>query len=526
MANVGVRIVESDYFSVKFIEFLTLVESHVFAPLATIVVPDSNQPFTTLNLTGHGTTMKTNKIQTTKKYKLKRPREDKISQMLKQIARLDHSVSVPTWGTLFRFEPTSPLGQAQANVAEIYGVPFAYPSTNGTTTLNVMALLCVVSPGDTVLVQRDSHVSVLAPIIHAGLRPVYVTPRFSEKLGVTMGVTASELRQELDQHPEIKVVFLTYPNYFGIATDIAALAEVTAQRGIPLIVDSAHGSHWAFHSSFPIRAEQVGAQIVTYSNHKTCPTLGQGSLALFNDEQLIPRLYEVVNNLGFVSTSFSSVILTSLFNGIDLLNTEGDTLLGQRLEMANWARNQINEIDGLHTFGLEEAEPGFLGFDPLRLTVDVSGIGYTGYQIEDILIKKHGYYPEMGTLQNVLFLITTGIRWKEIRQLVEFLRQIACNPRSQKRLPDMTRPGLPCQILLPRDAFYFRNRRTMQVDEAAGYVSGETISAYPPGSAVIVAGEQITPEIVSYLKTVHRVGGVLKGASDGNFRTIQILEMQ
>jgi arginine/lysine/ornithine decarboxylase len=469
--------------------------------------------------------MKTPKKTTTRKHKLKRSREDKISKMLKQIARLDHSVSVPTWGTLFRYEPKSPLGKAQANVADIYGVPFVYPSTNGTTILNVMALLCASNPGDTVLVQRDSHVSVLAPIIHAGLRPVYVTPRFSEKLGVTMGVTVSELGQELDQNPEIKVVFLTYPNYFGIATDIAALAEVTMQRGLPLIVDSAHGSHWAFHSSFPIRAEQAGAQIVTYSNHKTCPTLGQGSLALFNDEKFIPRLYEVVNNLGFVSTSFSSIILTSLFNGIDLLNSEGETLLGERLEMAEWARNQINEINGLHSFGLEEAQPGFLGFDPLRLTVDVSEIGYTGYQIEDILIKKHGYYPEMGTLQNVLFLITAGIGWKEIRQLMEFLREIARNPRSKKRLPDMTRPGLPCQILLPRDAFYFRNRRTMRVEEAAGCISGETISAYPPGSAIIVAGEQITPEIVNYLKAVQRFGGVLKGASDSSFRTIQILDM-
>ena len=470
--------------------------------------------------------MKTIKERALGNHKLKHLRTDKISQILKQIARLDHSVSVPSWGTLFRFDPASPLGKAQANVAEIYGVPFAYPSTNGTTTLNVMALLCVAKPGDTVLIQRDSHVSVLAPVIHAGLRPVYVTPHFSEKLGVTMGVTPIELRQELDQYPEIKAVFLTYPNYFGIAADIATLAEVTLQRGIPLIVDSAHGSHWVFNSRFPIRAEQAGAQIVTYSNHKTCPTLGQGSLALFNDEKLIPRLYEVVNNLGFVSTSFSSIILTSLFNGINLLDREGQKLLGERLEMADWARNQINKIEGLHSFGLEEASLGFLGFDPLRLTVDVSGIGYTGYQIENILIREHGYYPEMGTLQNVLFLITAGIGWKEIKQLVKFLRQIAHKPRSLKRLPNMTRPGLPSQILLPRDAFYFRNRRTIRVEEAAGCVSGETISAYPPGSAVIVAGELITPEIVNYLKTVHRFGGVLKGTSDNSFRTIQILNIK
>ncbi len=94
---------------------------------------------------------------------------DKMANALKQIACLDHSISVPSIGTVFRYEPTIPIGMAQAHVADIYGVPFAYPSTNGTTPLNVMALLCLVRPGDTVLIQRDSHVSALAAIIHAGL---------------------------------------------------------------------------------------------------------------------------------------------------------------------------------------------------------------------------------------------------------------------------------------------------------------------------------------------------------------------
>lgn len=460
-----------------------------------------------------------------RKSKLKRVQDGRMARLFKQIACYDHSVSVPSWGTLFRFEPESPLGQAQANVAEIFGVPFSYPSTNGTTPLNVMALLCLAYPGDTILIQRDSHVSVLAPMIHAGLRPIYITPRYSQKLGVTMGVTVEELYQELDRHREIRAVFLTYPNYFGIATDIAALAKVTAERNISLIVDSAHGSHWAFHPDFPLRAEQVGAQIVTYSIHKTCPVLGQGSLALFNDENLISRLYEVVNNLGFVSTSFSSVILAALFNGIYSLLKDGRARLGERLEMAEWARQEINRIDGLHSFGLEEVQPGFSNFDPLRLTVDVSGIGLTGYEVENLLIEQYGCYPEMATLQNVLFLITLGIGWDEIHRSVELLRQIASTTRPPHRLPNLVRPDSPRQILAPRDAFYYRKRRVVSTQAAIGLVSAETISAYPPGSTVIVAGEEITQEVIEYLKAVHTFGGVLKGASDTGLDNIQVLEI-
>jgi len=454
----------------------------------------------------------------------RRTATDKMSNALKQIARLDHSISVPSIGTVFRYEPTTPIGMAQAHVADIYGVPFAYPSTSGTTPLNVMALLCLVRPDDTVLIQRDSHVSVLAAIIHAGLRPVYVTPRYSERLGVTMGVTAEELRQALDEHPEARAIFLTYPNYFGIATDIDALALEARSRNIPLVVDSAHGSHWAFHPDFPKRAEESSARIVTYSTHKTCPALGQGSIALINNKKLIPRFYEVVNDLGFVSTSFSSVILISLFNGIDMLSRDGEMLFEERFQMAEWAREEINKINGLHSFGLEETQPGFHDFDPLRLTVDVSGTGLIGYEAEDILIE-YGCYPEMASLKNTLFLITLGIGWPEVRRLVKLLKQIASEPRPLRRLPQMAQPELPRQVILPREAFYFPDRRVVPVQTAVGKVSAETISAYPPGSAVIVAGEEISRDVVEYLKCVRARGGALKGASDPEFKRIKILNV-
>ena len=339
-----------------------------------------------------------------------------------------------------------------------------------------------------------------------------------------MGITVEGLRQALDKHPEACAIFLTYPNYFGIATDIEALALEAKGRNIPLVVDSAHGSHWAFHPDFPKHAEETTAQIVTYSTHKTCPALGQGSIALINDKNLISRFYEVVNDLGFVSTSFSSVILTALFNGIDMLSRDGEMLFEERFQMAEWAREEINKIKGLRSFRNEETQPGFHEFDPLRLTVDVSGIGLTGYEAENILIE-HGCYPEMASLKNTLFLITLGIGWKEVRRLVKLLKQIANEPRPFRRLPQMTQPVLPRQVILPREAFYFPDRRLVPVQTAVGKVSAETISAYPPGSAVIVAGEEISRDVVEYLKCVRAQGGVLKGASDPEFKRIKILNV-
>ncbi len=75
------------------------------------------------------------------KNKLKHDLRKKMRRALKSVMALDHSVSLPSFGSLFGYDPSKPLGQEQSRVANYFGVPFSYPSTNGTTPLNVLALL-------------------------------------------------------------------------------------------------------------------------------------------------------------------------------------------------------------------------------------------------------------------------------------------------------------------------------------------------------------------------------------------------
>lgn len=439
------------------------------------------------------------------------------------IARFDHSVSIPELGSLFNFDEPNPLNRMQRGVAQVYDVPFAYLSTNGTTSLNVLALLAVTRPGDSVLCQRDSHISVFAPMILAGLRPVYVEPVYDTQLGINLGVTPHQLRRALRENPGIKAVFLTYPNYFGVATDITACANLVAQHNLPLIVDSAHGAHLGFHPALPLPAQATAAAIVTMSTHKTCAALGQGSVALFNDEALIERFYELVNNLGFVSTSFSYVILASVVMAILQLHGQGQNLLDQAIDVANETRWLINQIEGLSSFDLKSKQAGFVGFDPLRVTVDVSRLGLTGFAIEEMLIDEFRIYPEMATLQHVLFLFTMADNRERGQRVVQALRTLARRHGvvAPATLPSI--PATPAQVLPPRPVFFHPRKRKMPVYDSIGLVSAETIACYPPGSAIIVAGERITPEIIDFLTETRRRGGTLKGAADPNFETIQVI---
>ena len=453
-----------------------------------------------------------------------------LARDLRTIARYDHSVAIPELGTLFRFEPGTALGRAQRRTAEIYGVPFAYPSTNGTTPLNVLALLTLLRPGDTVLIGRDAHVSVLAPLIHLGLRPVYLTPGYAADLGVPLQITPAQLRAALDAHPEVRAVVLTYPNYFGVAGDLAGCAAVARERGVPLIVDSTHGAHLAFQPDspdLPPPAERSGAAIVTQSQHKTCGALGQASLALINDPGLIERFYEVVNGTGFVSTSFSSVILASLFESIWRLHREGAALIAERLAMVAWAREAINRIPGLRSFDATDRREGFAAFDPLRLTINVAASGQTGFAVERAL-QSCGHYPEFATLDTVLCLVTLGTAWEELRGLVRALAAIVAAPpgaRVRRPVPRLAAmPPQPRQLLSPREVFYSQRRRRVAVGEAVGGISAETIATYPPGSALIVAGEEVTSEVLDFLREARAQGATLKGASDPDLTTILLVD--
>jgi ornithine decarboxylase len=263
---------------------------------------------------------------------------------------------------------------------------------------------------------------------------------------------------------------------------------------------------------------------VTQSTHKTCAALSQGSVALFNDEKLLPRFYETVNNLGFVSTSFSYVILASVVMGVLQLHDHGRDLLDRALNLAGEVRRQINEIEGLACFGAEARQDGFIGFDPLRVTVDVSRLGLTGFAVEQRLIDEFRIYPEMATLRHVLFLFTMADRAPGSCRVIAALHQLAQRCRLITPRPVLPPPPAPPQALPPRPVFYHRCKRRLPVGHSLGSISAETIACYPPGSAVIVAGETVTVEVLEFLTEIRRRGGVLKGASDPTFKTIQIIE--
>jgi arginine decarboxylase len=443
------------------------------------------------------------------------------TRLLKGAFQLDHSTSMTELGSVFMADGDKPLQQMKRRLAEWYGVAWVFPSTHGTTALNVLALMSACRPGGRVLVNRDAHSSVMAAMIHGGFEPVYFTPRYDAQLGLCVGPTIAGFREVMESQ-ELDCVFLTSPNYFGIVGELEGIIAAAHQRGLPVVVDAAHAPHFHFCSRLPAAAEDLHAEYVTQSTHKVASALSQGSLLLLRDTAQIAPLYENVNELGLISTSFSYPILASLELGVRQLVEQGDELWRRTVDRAEAFRSAARGLPGIDCFGSEQrGKPGFNAFDPTRITLDVGALGLSGFAFERRL-HQLGIYPEMATLQHVLFLVTPGTTDEDLRKLYQAIETIAQCQRGLTRPSWPPPPPLPHMAMIPRMA-KFAPKHVVGVADAVGRIAGETIATYPPGIPIVAAGEVLSAETIEYLRCMRRHGAVLKGASDPQFQRIKVL---
>ena len=166
------------------------------------------------------------------------------------------------------------------------------------------------------------------------------------------------------------------PTYFGACADVAALAEVAHERGVPLAVDEAWGAHLRFHPDLPPDALSCGADLVVSSTHKIVGSLTQAAMLHLGgggriDEAIVDRCVSLVE-----TTSPSALLSGSLDAARRLASVHGEELLGETLAAIAATREAIEAIPGLAV--LDDSmvgRAGIAGWDPLRLAIDVRGTG-------------------------------------------------------------------------------------------------------------------------------------------------------
>ncbi|KNY29154.1 Arginine decarboxylase [Pseudobacteroides cellulosolvens ATCC 35603 = DSM 2933] len=422
----------------------------------------------------------------------------------------------------FANNPTGVIYEAERLIANAFGAQYGYFLVNGTTAGVQAMIMSACEPGDKIILPRNAHKSTIGGVILSGAMPVYIQPEINERLGIAMGITEESLKKAIKDNPDAKAVFIINPTYYGVASDMKSITRIAHRHGMAVIADEAHGAHMSFHNDFPLTAMEVGADMSAASMHKTGGSMTQSSVLLLRSNLIAPGRVKQILNLTH-TTSSSYVLMSSLDIARKQLATNGSELLDDALQLARWARDEINSIDGLYAFGKDlVGTPGCFDFDETKLGINVMGLGLTGYQIEKKLRKEYKIQVEMSDLYNILCIVSIGHRKEDMDTLVNALEDIAIKQGVREYKAATMLPHNPQMIVSPRDAFY-SDKKVVALEDSVGEIAGEMVMAYPPGIPVVCMGERISKDIVEYIKLLKEEKCQLQGTADPYANKIRVL---
>ena len=340
-------------------------------------------------------------------------------------------------------------------------------------------------------------------------------------------------------------MILPSPNYYGICSDIRAIAEVVHAAGKVLIVDQAHGAHLKFFGSgqgregaeelpmspnaeelpMPPAAEDCGADLVIGSIHKTLGSLTQSAVLNVCSDRV--SLYRLEDKLQAIeSTSPSYLLMGSLDVGANLLLEHGPQLMKEWQENLLWFYARAKEIPGLRIMSAGT-------MDLTKINLDMSACGLDGGQLEDALMEQN-IYAELVTGNILMCMTGIGNTRRDYERLLGALEKISrehgeTSGEHGKVTPGFARGDGPAFATGRSGAFLWTKRRQqhplptekelVKIDLCEGRVCAASIIPYPPGIPLICPGEEIGAEEIAYVKELRARGEKVMGI-DSDFRIV------
>lgn len=404
--------------------------------------------------------------------------------------------------------PSGILKKAQEAASAIYGAENTRFLVNGSTAGILSGILGSTRRGDRVLVARNCHKSVYHAIYMNELEPVYLYPGVRQDLQLNTEISVSAVKAALNAHSRIKAVILVSPTYDGVVSDVEGIAAEVHKKGIPLIVDEAHGAHFGFHPYFPESALKQGADVVIHSLHKTLPALTQTALlhvgGPYADQERIFRYLDMLQ-----SSSPSYVLMAGIDRCIHLLAEHREELFAPYVERLAELRKRLSRLSHLRLLETER-------FDRSKLVLSAGRSSVNGRELYLRLLHTYHLQLEMAAGSYALAMTSVGDTKEGFERLAYALEEI---DGSLEERQEENR----CQEGLPRNEQVFPCWEMEQIQESEGTVTEKTLEEsvgcisleyaylYPPGIPVLVPGERISEESVKLLAERKSQGFTLEG---------------
>ena len=417
--------------------------------------------------------------------------------------------------------PVSVIHEAEMLAAEAFGAAHAFLMVGGTTSSVQSMVLSSCKRGDKIILPRNVHRSVINALVICGAIPVYVNPEVDHKLGISLGMKREQVAKAIKENPDAVAVFVNNPTYYGICSDISSIVKMAHDAGMLCLADEAHGTHLYFGEDMPISAMAAGADMAAVSMHKSGGSLTQSSLLLIGKNINEGHVRQIINLTQ--TTSGSYLLMSSLDISRRNLALRGKEVFKKVVQMADYAREEINAIGDYYAFGRELVNgDSIFDFDPTKLSVHTRNIGLAGIEVYDILRDEYDIQIEFGDIGNILAYLSIGDRPQELERLVSALAEIRrCYQKDPAGLLSQEYID-PEVVASPQEAFYAKKKK-VSLRESIGSVCSEFVMCYPPGIPILAPGERITKEIIDYIEYAKEKGCSMTGPEDPDILYLNVL---
>ena len=424
------------------------------------------------------------------------------------------------------------LQEAQKRAAFVYHADETHYLINGSTVGLLCAILGCTRRGERILMARNCHRSVYNAVLINELRPVYIYPQRAaghfKRADINGPISAGQVEQELKEHSDIRAVVITSPTYDGVVSDVRMIAEVAHRKGIPLILDEAHGAHFGFHPYFPENGNQQGADIVIHSLHKTLPSLTQTALLHMNGGRIDRSRVRMYLHM-LQSSSPSYVLMASIDECIRVLTERREEIFGRYTDLLEKTRRRLRQMRNLSLGETDTYDRSKLLILLHDISLIKSGetVKYTGKHLYHELNDRFLIQMEMAAPRYVIGITSPGDTEDGMGRLVEALTEIdrKLDSGDKNMLPGDSRDLSDGDVRSDRGE-YSENRQIcplgemdslkdhtkyIPIDKCSGYVAAEYAYLYPPGIPLVVPGERISEDTMQELIQYGRMGFDIRG---------------
>lgn len=425
-------------------------------------------------------------------------------------------------------QPEGILKKLQEEAAIAYGAEESFYLVNGSTCGILSAISATVSFGGELLIVRNCHKSVYHAAYLRRLTLRYLYPEVVEGFDVCEAITAKQVKKALEQWPEVEAVLVVSPTYEGRIADIEAIAGVVHEKGLPLLVDEAHGAHLGFAEGFAQNSNRLGADVVIHSLHKTLPSMTQTALLHCNG-RLVNR-DKIRRFLHIYQSSSPSYVLMACMEEAIRMAKDGKEAFARFLQNWNELLRQLRVCKKIQVLGVCSEEKGGscnkTTQDVGKLVLSVKRTGLSGRQLYDILLNGYHLQPEMACESYVLAMFTvwdTEEGYERLTQaLLELDKQLAqAESETDAVYKEDEKTPLEADVIPtePKEAIplyqaWDAEREWIPLADACDRVAGEFVNLYPPGTPMAVPGEKLSSERIRMLDKCLNSGLTVQGVDE------------